>query len=179
MKQIKFGSPIRKGAVFIALLFGFYARAELKLGSYEGETPDQKKCGLVIEAIQFENNIRHPFSERVSIAASVDTTTSEMGNLPSPFRISIVLSHPVSVVGQDSIQFDHDILSGFIPYTVSGMMGGGLAFILEKKDVPLANGGHMDSPSLFKIILNQRTPEREIRKMLMICDNLKPSSSSP
>ncbi|MEI7974245.1 MAG: hypothetical protein WCH11_07745 [Bdellovibrio sp.] len=176
MKAVFKQNFVSKMSILLMLGVGFTAHAELKLGAYSGETSTQQKCGIVIESIRFEDNIRHPFSERVSVLGVVEPLPGGMVQMQGAFQIAITLSHPVSVVGEDRIQFNHDILSGFVPFKAPGMAGGGLGFILEKKEIPLENGGHLDMPTRFKIIINQSTPDRELRKAVFVCEGLKLNS---
>ena len=49
------------------LLFSFQTLAHVKMGVYQGQTPEKEKCFIEIKEKWYVDNFKHPLNERVEV----------------------------------------------------------------------------------------------------------------
>lgn len=125
--------------------------SNLKLGKYEGMTPEGQKCEMYLEKIFFEFDVKHPISERMAVKYSDQI-----------FHIG----HPVIVDKITSkIKIEHSILQGFLPLKQNKHFAQGFFMFVEGK-------GESFRPSGFEV-LNSGCMNEDLVCKKIKCNNIK------
>ena len=81
------------------LLFSFQSLAHVKIGVYQGQTPEKEKCFIEIKEKWYVENFKHPLNERVEVYFDL---------IQTPFTL---IHPPTYLLERERVFFNHDILA--------------------------------------------------------------------
>lgn len=127
------------------LTFASQAHAHIEPGTHTGVTPEGTPCTMIAGETYFENNLRHPLTERISI--SIDGLT-------------YIVGHP-SVIDSSTgqVSFNHDLFRGVLPLPT------GAAAV----EIEMVHSDQSEGPRSFVVMNdNWKTQSRKVLR----CQNL-------
>lgn len=135
-----------KFALALSVLISVPAFAHVEDGKYVGHTADGKACEMTATGMFFENGMRHPLNERVSV--TVD-------------GVAFTLRHPPVIDAASATAFfNHDMFQGIV-----ATADGAKALQIDMVHTPEKEG-----PAGFTYIVNKwKTDE----KMSVVCKDIE------
>jgi hypothetical protein len=137
-------------SIFIAI-FGLSAKAHLKVGTYQGQTPQGQACTMQITNVYMENNQQHPLNERAQIQIGAKRLAA----------LQFTVQHPPVIDLQSmTAAFNHDMFTGIIPTAV-----GANALVVK-----MVHETNFEGPTEFHLVQHEYKANK---RSLVSCLNIK------